>query len=313
MQIQSFYNDLLSSKRQDGKEGNLSIGTVRKIHGILQSILSTAVKWQVIEANPCDRVSIPKSKEQEETIKYFTLEQTETFLEALEMEYSSTYKAHTRIDDTGKSYQVAEYQERHTLPTQHKIFFYIALFGGLRKGEIIALQWSDVNFSTSSITISKSTARVGHEQITKTPKTKTSNREITLPAFVMELLKSYKLEQNKYRLSIGSQWIGENFLFIQWNGKQMDLSTPYHTFKKIIRNYNQTVTEESKKLPDIPLHGLRHTSATLLISQNIDVRTVSSRLGHAQTSTTMNIYAHSLKKMDEVAADTLENLFIKQA
>ena len=129
----------------------------------------------------------------------------------------------------------------------------------------------------------------------------------------MELLKSYKLEQNKYRLSIGSQWIGENFLFIQWNGKQMDLSTPYHTFKKIIRNYNQTVTEESKKLPDIPLHGLRHTSATLLISQNIDVRTVSSRLGHAQTSTTMNIYAHSLKKMDEVAADTLENLFIKQA
>ena len=131
---------------------------------------------------------------------------------------------------------------------------------------------------------------------------------------LLELLKSYKLEQNKYRLSIGSQWIGENFLFIQWNGKQMDLSTPYHTFKKIIKNYNKTVTEESsKKLPDIPLHGLRHTSATLLISQNIDVRTVSSRLGHAQTSTTMNIYAHSLKKMDEVAADTLENLFIKQA
>lgn len=230
------------------------------------------------------------------------------------MEYSSTYKAHTRIDDTGKPYQVAEYQERHTLPTQHKIFFYIALFGGLRKGEIIALQWNDINFSTHSITVNKSTARVRHEQITKTPKTKTSNREITLPAFVMELLKSYKLEQNKYRLSIGSQWIGENFLFIQWNGKQMDLSTPYHTFKKIIKNYNKTVTEESsKKLPDIPLHGLRHTSATLLISQNIDVRTVSSRLGHAQTSTTMNIYAHSLKKMDEVAADTLENLFIKQA
>lgn len=154
---------------------------------------------------------------------------------------------------------------------------------------------------------------MGHEQITKTPKTKTSNCEITLPAFVMELLKSYKLEKNKYHLSIGSQWIGKNFLFIQWNGKQMDLSTPYHTFKKIIRNYNQTVAEESKKLPDIPLHGLRHTSATLLISQNIDVRTVSSRLGHAQTSTTMNISAHSLKKMDEVAADTLENLFIKQA
>ena len=88
----------------------------------------------------------------------------------------------------------------------------------------------------------------------------------------------------------------------------MNLSTPYHAFKKIIKNYNDSVKDESKKLPDIPLHGLRHTSATLLISQNIDVKTVSNRLGHAQTSTTMNIYAHSLKKMDEKAADTLEQL-----
>ena len=79
----------------------------------------------------------------------------------------------------------------------------------------------------------------------------------------------------------------------------MNLSTPYHTFKGIINKYNATVEDETKKLPNIPLHGLRHTSATLLISENVDVRTVSARLGHAQTSTTMNIYAHSLKKSDE--------------
>lgn len=103
----------------------------------------------------------------------------------------------------------------------------------------------------------------------------------------------------------------KNQLFIQWNGTQMHPSTPYHVFRKIISRYNAALPEGEEPLPPIPLHGLRHTSATLLISQNVDVRTVSSRLGHAQTSITMNIYAHSLKKTDEKSADTLESLLIK--
>ena len=68
------------------------------------------------------------------------------------------------------------------------------------------------------------------------------------------------------------------------------------------------MASDAELLPDIPLHGLRHTSATLLISQNVDIRTVSGRLGHAQTSTTMNIYSHQLQSMDEKAAGTLETL-----
>lgn len=92
----------------------------------------------------------------------------------------------------------------------------------------------------------------------------------------------------------------------------MDISTPNHVFKKIIHRYNETV-EEKDKLPDISLHGLRHTSATLLIAQNIDVRTVSGRLGHADTSTTMDIYAHALQKQDEIASQSLGALFHKNA
>lgn len=125
----------------------------------------------------------------------------------------------------------------------------------------------------------------------------------------------------KLKVSLGDQWQGcegknwqeNNNIFIPWNGKQMNISTPYQTFKDIIHKYNATVEDNSLKLPNIPLHGLRHTSATLLISDNIDVRTVSARLGHAQTSTTMNIYAHSLKKSDEKAASSLNNLLIKKA
>lgn len=76
--------------------------------------------------------------------------------------------------------------------------------------------------------------------------------------------------------------------------------------------YNARVTPDNA-LPVIPLHGLRHTSATLLISQHVDVRTVSGRLGHAQASTTMNIYAHSLREADNQAAEALENLFERKA
>lgn len=102
----------------------------------------------------------------------------------------------------------------------------------------------------------------------------------------------------------------------------MNYATPYHTFKDILEKYNNSILknpelkEEEKKallLPDITLHGLRHTSATLLISGHVDVRTVSARLGHSQTSTTMNIYAHALKQSDKKAADKLEDLLKNRA
>lgn len=89
----------------------------------------------------------------------------------------------------------------------------------------------------------------------------------------------------------------------------MDISTPNKVFQRVIKLYN---AENEDKLPMITLHGLRHTSATLLISQNIDVKTVSHRLGHSETSTTLDIYTHALEKQDQVAANALSNLFRQQ-
>lgn len=322
MHLQSFYNNLLEDGvRQDGKPGGYSPATIKKIHVIISSIMNTAMKWQVIESNPCNRVTLPKQKKSISDIKSFTTEQSITFLNALEMDYKTVYKAHDRIDDTGKKYHVEQYEETRNIPLQFRVFFNLALFGGLRRGELIALTWDDINFNDKAISITKSTCLVGKEMITKEPKTSSSERVITLPESVMYLLKQYKTEQKELKVKLGDQWQGEygedwqnnNYIFIQWNGKQMSLTTPYHTFKDIIAKYNATVSKESLKLPDITLHGLRHTSATLLISQNIDVRTVSARLGHAQTSTTMNIYAHSLKKSDENASNSLDNLLKRQA
>lgn len=298
----------LSHERKDGRVGGYAPKTIKHIHNIISVIYSTAMKWNVVLDNPCDRVDIPKQTPARDRIKYFNIEQTERFIALLDKDYITTYSAHDRVDDTGKAYHVAEYNETRKLPTQFKLFYLLAIYGGMRRGEILALEWSDLNFVQHSVSITKSTTIVDGKPLTKGPKTRSSIRVVSVPAFIMELAKEWKTEQLRYRMAIGSQWAGENHIFIQWNGKQMHPDTPYKTFKRIIKRYNETVKNEADKLPDIPLHGLRHTSATLLISQNVDVRTVSGRLGHAQTSTTMDIYSHALKEMDEKAADALDQL-----
>lgn len=315
--LTSLYRKLLQKQREDGK-GTLSPTTVKHVHATISTIYNTAVRWNICLENPCDRTEPPR-KSYSQDIKYFTEEQTAIFLNILDKPMVCPRKAHTRIDDTGKPYYVGEYIELQPISTQHKLFFYMALFLGCRRGELIALQWRDIDFEKKTVSITKSTGCVNRQIITKEPKNKTSIREIAIPDVIIRMLKAWQREQKQEAFKLGSSWEGklkaseydDNYLFIQWNGTQMHPSTPYHVFRKIISRYNAALPEGEEPLPLIPLHGLRHTSATLLISQNVDVRTVSSRLGHAQTSTTMNIYAHSLKKMDERAADTLENLLIK--
>ena len=93
----------------------------------------------------------------------------------------------------------------------------------------------------------------------------------------------------------------------------MSLDTPYQAFHRIINNYNAQQEDESKKLPMIPLHGLRHTAATLLIGQHVNIRTVSDRLGHANVSTTLNFYSHAIKELDRNASDELEKLLLPKS
>lgn len=310
--LNKFYNTM-ASERKDGREGGYSPKTIRHVHNVISGIYATAIKWNIVMENPCDRVDPPKQARTCDKIKYFTLEQAEIFLGLLDKEYTTFCKAHDRIDDTGKQYHVSDYNETRRIPTQFKLFYLLALFCGMRRGELIALEWSDINFENNSISVTKSTSMVNGKPLTKTPKTKSSVRLISVPKSVIDVAKNYRKEQLQYRMAIGNQWDGDNYVFIQWNGRQMHLDTPYNTFKKIIRRYNEQTINPEEKLPEIPLHGLRHTSATLLISQNMDVRTVANRLGHAQTSTTMDIYSHALKQMDEKAAEVFDDLFPAKA
>lgn len=304
LHIQKLYDNMLKNGYEKyGKHHEYSPNTIKRVHQIISSSLNTAVYWQLIEDNPCKRVKPPKVEKQVE-VKHFTLEQAQVFLEYLNEPYYITYRGKQKKDGSPSK----TYHERREIPLQFRVFFNLALFGGFRCGEIVALTWDDIDYMHNTVEIRKSAARVKEGIIIKAPKTFSSNRIVTLPADCMKLLKRLEIQQKEYRLQVGEYWKGEGYIFTQDDGSIMDLSTPNKVFKKIIRRYNEDINHQ-EKLPEITLHGLRHTSATLLIAQNIDVKTVSKRLGHSETSTTIDIYAHALQKRDEEAADSLNVLF----
>lgn len=302
--IESFYKELAKY---------YAYASVKKCDIVLSSMFKTAIRWGMIDINPCTNAKLPKMVKNSNDLKFFTPEQSLQFLASLDLTYETIYKGHTRIDDTGIPYNVNDYTESRTVPTQYKVFFNIALFCGLRKGEILALHWEDIDFVNNTITVNKSVAKTENGVGYKCPKTQSSIRTVPLPTKIIPLLKKYRTEYHLTRMSLGDYWKGNNNLFIQADGKLMGRSTPYQYFKRHIKRYNEWV-ETSKKtkesnllpLPLIPLHGLRHSCATLLNYLDVNIIDISNILGHAQTSTTMNIYAHSFEKQKRVASDKID-------
>ena len=291
----------------NGKHMDYAPATIRRLLLSLQSPLEYAVDMNIITENPCHRVRPPKLNRKNSDIKSFNIEEAQRFLEYIEKPYTIAY--HGKICKDGN--RTVKYLRDNTVSYQLQVFYNICMFGGCRAGEVLALTWDDIDFQNNAISIAKSTSQTKTAgMITKETKTGDSRR-VNFPDTVMQMLKKHRAEQDEYRLSLGTAWRGENHLFTQYDGKQMYYSSPMVAFSKIIARHNATVSEE-EKLPVISLHGLRHTAASLLIAQNMDIKTVSQRLGHKQTSTTLNIYAHALEKMDVKAATVLEDILTKK-
>lgn len=296
--------------RKDGRPGGYAKNSIKKTQDVLSSVLRTATDWEILEKNPMDKVRLVGDNPGDK-IEFFTPEQAAAFLNYIEKPYKIRTKGHERVDDTGKKYKVDDYESERELPEQMKILFNLAIYGGLRKGELLALEWSDIDFENGTVNITKSTAVVGGKQIIKEPKTKNSKRVVSIPMSLAQRIRIMKIERMKYRLSVGDYWQGGEWLFIQDNGSQMSYYTPYAIFRRVVSRYNDG-RPASQQLPLIPFHGLRHTSATLLIAGQQDAKTVAARLGHAQTSTTMNIYVHALKESDRKAVNAIENVLANE-
>jgi integrase len=310
--VERFYSSLAKDgARLDGKPGGYSHGSIKKTAAVLSSVLHRAEQWGTIDRNPCDKAEI-LAQQSDSGIKFLTTAQTISLLEFIEQPYTHTIHGHKRTDDTGKEYTVGDYTETKTVPLQIRVLLNLAVYTGCRKGELLALQWPDIDFNNATVHITKSVSMVNGEAIIKPPKTKTSTRTISIPAVMLEKLKALKTEQAAYRLKVGSYWEDHDWLFTQDNGKLMSYSTPYQALQRIIKRYNEG-KPAADQLPSIPFHGLRHTAATLLVSSGTNIKTISERLGHADTRMTLNTYTHALEECDRTAAAVLENMLVKHA
>ena len=318
--------DYSSALRKDGaradkKPGGLSENTIHKDCALVSSMLSYAVGEGWLTINPiiyAGKHSRHRKYKKEYQVDYFTVDQAKCFLGALDEPIAIKHKAHDRVDDTGKPYHVAEYPQIWQLSLKWRAFFYLALFVGDRRGENISFTWEDINFQTGEINIDKSTAYVNKRIIRKDTKTEKS-RSAYIPPVVVEILKLWKKEQKEECMKLGSFWIGyrgeefdKNYVFTQENGKQMHPASPYHQFKRIIKIYNENVAKkESEKIPEsLTQHDLRHTAASIMIAGNMDPRSVAGILGHANTTTTLNIYAYFFRSKTQEGANIMSQALI---
>ena len=282
--IMQFY-DLLSKDtqliRKKDNGGNktlkpLSGKTILEHHRLLRAMLHKAVYWQVIVSNPAERVQPPKAKKPKR--KYYDDDQCKILLENLE-----------QLDEEQIKYKTA---------------IILTVFTGVRLGELMGLEWNDIDFRNGIVSVNRSSQYLADKGVfTKVPKTESSIREVAIPDFVISLLEEYKLWYEEQKSLYGELWINSNRLFVQADGKPMHPSTISKWFVKFI---------EQIGLPVINFHGLRHTNATLLIAQNIDVAVVAARLGHAQITTTFNFYVHPIIAHNKKAGFALENLLLSK-
>lgn len=303
--------------------------TVRDTFTVINSVFRYALKKQYIRENPCLRCDDlpPVTMRTGKDLRFFNQDQARRFMrEALVMEYEFQWGQRSRkAKTTGEAYTVKGYTHKHRVPLQWRVYFMMAIYGMFRRGEMCALTWNDVNEKKKTISIDKAAAMTREEQYIKGPKTEAGIREVSMPDEIFALLRDLKKEQTALCVKLGTAWKGhrnglkedgtpdtfdENNIFIQLdNGAPVHLSTPGHKFHEIINLYNATCTDEADKLPEIRLHDLRHTGATLLLGNNADIETVSHRLGHSKASVTLDIYGHALPENDKQAADTLAAMF----
>jgi len=277
MHLLQFYENLQErgirlDKGVGKKEKGLSERTIKHHHRLLSTMFAHAVEWQLLSDNPAKRVKPPKVTDVE--AKFYNETEIMTLIEKLNL-----------------------------APPKYMTMIILTIFTGLSRGEIMGLTWDDVNIDDNTISIRQSAQYIRGQGVSmKSPKNKYRARTIAIPDFVMAILSIHKTIQSEDRLKLEEIYNDNRIVFAQDNGKPMHPDTITKWFREFLKD---------NKLPPITFHGLRHSHATILIANNTDILTVSRRLGHNKTSTTLDIYGHAIQNSERATSDKLSNILTK--
>lgn len=271
-------NDLYTSLAKPGQNkrtgGGLSAKTIIEHHRLISTVLDQAEKEGLVPFNVAAKATLPKVTKKD--VSYFQPEQVAAIRDALERE-----------------------------PIKWKTLVHLLLITGARRGELLGLKWDKVDFAGSRVYICNNVLYTPERGIYEdTPKTASSIRFITLPLETMKLLRQYRTWQSSERLRLGAYYEDQGFLFAQDNGRPMHPDSVTDFLSKFSKRHS---------LPHVNPHAFRHTMASMLYFNGVDSVSISKRLGHAQVSTTANIYAHVMEEADQRNADILSDIFLKKA
>jgi integrase len=269
MHIQDAYTRWASDGRRDGKSGGLSPRTRRHIHRIFSGALARAVEQQLIARNPCDAFRRRLPKVEPEDMQTLTVSEAQHLLDAIR---------HTRV----------------YWPTL------IALATGMRRGEILALRWRNVDLDRGSVRVVESLEQTKAGLRFKSPKNDKA-RAVTLPAFAVDELRRLKRTQAESLFRLGVRQIGDTLLCARADGTPMPPRSLTHEYRR--------VAARVKDIPRVRFHDLRHSHATALLSAGVHPKVAQERLGHSSIAVTLDLYSHVTETMQEEAAGKLDKAF----
>lgn len=264
--IQQFVNDLMLNGKNMLNGNPISRKTVVHHLSFISDVFAYAVKMDMISDNPCRKVTVPKGEKKEKEI--YTIKEVEQLLTLLEQE-----------------------------PMKYRTFFTLAIYSGFRRGELLGLEWKDIDFENSIISVRRTSNYSAKRGIyTDTTKTKKSQRSLKFPPVVMNMLKEFQQEQNMEKERLGNKWVDCDRLFTKWNGAPMNNQTPYGWLKEFCEKNNMRFCD---------VHSMRHFNASVLINSGVDAAAVSSALGHSCVGTTTNIYCHVFQEAQVRVSDAI--------
>lgn len=176
----------------------------------------------------------------------------------------------------------------------------MAVTTGMRRGELLALHWDDVDFEQGVVYVHRTVNRVtGHGFKETEPKTKSSRRKIVLPDIAVQVLKEHRLHQDQMRAKAGEKWYGQGIIFCNRHGRFLNPERVVAMLHRLL---------EDAGSPDMRFHDLRHSAATILLVAGVHPKVVQERMGHSSIAMTMDIYSHMLPSMQQEVADKIDEM-----